>query len=111
MNRRNQCIFLCLLTIGLHGCRHTTKTAPFLVLHYEGQKVIELYSSPQIAIVDGESGSWHDSGIADMRYEVHYGSKECVISTTKSMIYFGSVEDAIDNLRDESKWIPFRRKH
>ena len=110
MNRRHLWLFLCLLAIGGQGCSHKTKTAPFLVLQYEGQKIIELYSSPQIAIVDGESGCWHDGGIADMRYEVQYGSKDCVISTTKSMIYFGNVDEAIDNLRDESKWFPYREK-
>ena len=81
-----------------------------MVLQYGDNKEIELYDSPRIAIVDGQSGCWDYGGLADIRYEIHYGDKQCVISTTKRMIYFGDVLNAMSNWKDEEKWISYREK-
>jgi len=104
-------IFMCLALFFCIACSNSNTKKPFLVLQYDGNKEIELYSSPNIAIVDGESGCWEEGALADMRYEVHYGSKHCAISTTKCMIYFGDIMDAVYDLNHEEKWIPYREKH
>ena len=102
---------LIMVCMALCGCTTTTsKRNPFMVLIYGDNKEIELYYGPNVAIVDGQSGCWEYGVAADIRYEIHYGEKECAISTTKKMIYFGSMMDAIRDLHHEENWVPYREK-
>lgn len=109
MKRVLKLLPLIFLFMSIAGC-NSNKKMPFLAIEYGNHQVIELYYSPRTAVVDGQSGSWEETDVADERYMVSYGNRKCVLSTTKKMIYFGDIMDAIYDLKEESKWIPYREK-
>jgi len=104
-------VLISIFAILFASCGTSSNKTCYARLIYEGQKEITLYYNPNIAEVDGQSGNWQRTGIADVDIEIHYGSRTCCVSTCKGLIYWGDLDEAIDNLYNESNWTMYRLKH
>ena len=116
--------FLSTIIVGCAGTSSDTNSSkydrdPFAVYTYDGGKEIVLYSEPNTAMVNGQSGSWtdgHDTfvdgeyfGVLEY-YVIWYGSRTCVVWPAKGMIYWGSEREALANLNNETRWTICHKK-
>lgn len=101
---------------------------PFAVFVYDGNKEIVLYDNPQTATVNGQSGSWIETGMFDSHrvqdfvpdaatgglyktvYRVDYGSETLIISPGEELVFFGSFESAAQNKDNKSMWKECEKK-
>lgn len=126
-NKLLSLLILALCVIIIVGCANNNSSSsqnpqssqydrkPYAVYVYDGNKEIVLYENPNIATVNGKSGSWSTSHYGRIYeayggrrgptvYVVWYGSETLVISPGEELVFFGTEDEAERNEEKKYNW-------